>query len=107
MRKKLTAILLAAAMTASLTACGSSGAGGESTQASASSEGASAESTATEETQEASGEVNLYGFDEPVTIKVGISYAAASDFTFLGGETVEDNAWMDLYNENNIFLDIL
>ena len=107
MRKKLTAILLAAAMTASLTACGSGGAGGESTQASASSEGASAESTATEETQEASGEVNLYGFDEPVTIKVGISYAAASDFTFLGGETVEDNAWMDLYNENNIFLDIL
>lgn len=107
MRKKLTAILLAAAMTASLTACGSSGTGGESTQASASSEGASAESTATEETQEASGEVNLYGFDEPVTIKVGISYAAASDFTFLGGETVEDNAWMDLYNENNIFLDIL
>ena len=106
MRKKLTAILLAAAMTASLTACGSSGTGGESTQASASSEGASAESTA-EGTQEASGEVNLYGFDEPVTIKVGISYAAASDFTFLGGETVEDNAWMDLYNENNIFLDIL
>lgn len=111
MKRKLTAILLAAAMTASLTACGSSGTGGESTQASASSEGTSAESAAsegtTEGTQQASGEVNLYGFDEPVTIKVGISYAAASDFTFLGGETVEDNAWMDLYNENNIFLDIL
>lgn len=111
MKRKLTAILLAAAMTASLTACGSSGTGSESTQASASSEGTSAESAAsegtTEGTQQASGEVNLYGFDEPVTIKVGISYAAASDFTFLGGETVEDNAWMDLYNENNIFLDIL
>lgn len=111
MKRKLTAILLAAAMTASLTACGSSGTGGESTQASASSEGTSAESAAsegtTEGTQQASGEVNLYGFDEPVTIKVGISYAAASDFTFLGGETVEDNAWMNLYNENNIFLDIL
>lgn len=107
MRKKLTAILLAAAMTASLTACGSNGTGGESTQASASSEGASVESTAAEGTQEASGEVNLYGFDEPVTIKVGISYAAASDFTFYGGETVEDNAWMDLYNANNIYLDIL
>lgn len=107
MRKKLTAILLAAAMTASLTACGSNETGGESTQASASSEGASVESTAAEGTQEASGEVNLYGFDEPVTIKVGISYAAASDFTFYGGETVEDNAWMDLYNANNIYLDIL
>ena len=111
MKRKLTAILLAAAMTASLTACGSSGTGGESTQASASSEGTSAESAAsegtTEGTQQASGEVNLYGFDEPVTIKVGISYAAASDFTFYGGETVEDNAWMDLYNANNIYLDIL
>ena len=111
MKRKLTAILLAAAMTASLTACGSSGTGGESTQASASSEGTFAESAAsegtTEGTQQASGEVNLYGFDEPVTIKVGISYAAASDFTFYGGETVEDNAWMDLYNANNIYLDIL
>ena len=111
MKRKLTAILLAAAMTASLTACGSSGTGGESTQASASSEGTSAESAAsegtTEGTQQASGEVNLYGFDEPVTIKVGISYAAASDFTFYGGETVEDNAWMDLYNANNIYLGIL
>lgn len=111
MKRKLTAILLAAAMTASLTACGSSGTGGESTQASASSEGTSAESAAsegtTEGTQQASGEVNLYGFDEPVTIKVGISYAASSDFTFYGGETVEDNAWMDLYNANNIYLDIL
>ena len=111
MKRKLTAILLAAAMTASLTACGSSGTGGESMQASASSEGTFAESAAsegtTEGTQQASGEVNLYGFDEPVTIKVGISYAAASDFTFYGGETVEDNAWMDLYNANNIYLDIL
>ncbi|MBQ8638531.1 MAG: extracellular solute-binding protein [Lachnospiraceae bacterium] len=56
---------------------------------------------------EENGEVNYYGFDEPVTIKVGLSYAAASDFTFYGGETVDDNAWVDLYNANNIFLDVL
>ena len=52
-------------------------------------------------------DVNYFGFDEPFNIKIGVSYAAASDFTFYGGETVENNAWMDLYKANNIFPEIL
>lgn len=52
-------------------------------------------------------DANLYGYDEPVTVKIGVSYAAASDFTFYGDETVEDNAWMDLYKANNIIPEIL
>lgn len=55
----------------------------------------------------ASEEVNMYGYDEPVTVKIGVSYAAASDFTFYGDETVEDNAWIDLYKANNIIPEIL
>ncbi|MCB6414370.1 extracellular solute-binding protein [Faecalimonas umbilicata] len=46
-----------------------------------------------------------YGYDSPVKIKVGLSYAV--DLTWIGDETPEDNAWMDLYKENNIFPEIL
>lgn len=115
MKNKVVAVLLAAAMATSLTACG----GGENSQTvgqenvsgteTDSGEEQSKES-ASEETQtdaEAEEEVNLYGFDEPVTVKIGVSYAAASDFTFYGGETVEDNAWVDLYKENNIIPEVL
>ena len=38
-------------------------------------------------------------------LKDGVTQNA--DFTFYGGETVENNAWMDLYKANNIFPEIL
>jgi len=112
MKKKVVAILLAVVMVASLAACGK----GEDSSVSTEQENADVSVTegaseeAGEETAEGEAvaeEVNLYGFEEPVTIKIGISYAAASDFTFYGGETVEDNAWMDLYKANNIIPDIM
>lgn len=52
-------------------------------------------------------EVDYYGFDEPVTMKLGISYTSDPSFSFVGSETVENNAWMDLYREHNINPEIL
>ena len=111
MKKKIVSILLVAAMVTSLTACG----GGDAEQSQSSATGnADAASTDNSGSSNVAGgsdgateELNLYGFDEPVTIKIGVSYAAASDFTFYGGETVENNAWMELYKANNIIPEIL
>ncbi len=50
-------------------------------------------------------EKNLYGFDEPVTLKVGYSFA--NDLIWYNGETSSNNVWVDLYKENNMLLDIL
>lgn len=104
MKKKLVSILLATAMVVSLAACGQE-------EAPAASTGESVTASETEstvaKTTETTEELNLYGFDEPVTVKLGISYSVASDFEFLGGETVEDNAWTDLYKANNIIPEIM
>lgn len=114
MKKKVVSILIAGALVASLAACGgdSSQSSSDQTDTSASSGGSSTssqtqQSGSTSDDASSGGERNLYGFDEPVTVKIGVSYAAASDFTFYGGETVEDNAWMDLYKANNIIPEIL
>lgn len=50
-------------------------------------------------------EKNLYGFDEPVTIKVGLAHGPT--FKWEEGESSEYNTWTELYRENNILLDIL
>ncbi len=50
-------------------------------------------------------EVDYYGFEEPVTIKIGISRAA--DFEYDEGETALENHWMDLYREHNIVPELL
>lgn len=49
--------------------------------------------------------VDKYGFSDPVSIKVGLDYA--SDFQWVGEESPEDNSWMDLYHENNIYPEIM
>lgn len=111
MKKKLVSLLLATAMLASLAACGQEapaaapeqGSTNASTTESAATEATQAEGTQAEGTEE----LNLYGFDEPVTVKIGVSYSAASDFTFYGGETVQDNTWMNLYKANNIIPEIM
>lgn len=51
------------------------------------------------------GENEKYGYDSPVEIKVGLSYAV--DLTWAGDESPENNAWMDLYRKHNIFPEIL
>lgn len=104
MKKKLISLLLAAVMTTSLIACGN----GTEKVASETTETPAKESTAASaDVNEAPVEVDYYGFEEPVTVKIGVSYASASDFTFYGGETVEKNAWVDLYKANNIIPEIL
>lgn len=47
---------------------------------------------------------NLYGYEEPVTVKVGLSSVSMD---FFGGETIEENSWAELYEQNNILLDVL
>ena len=51
-----------------------------------------------------SAEENLYGYEEPITIKVG---RVTTDTTFYGGETNTENSWSKLYAENGILLDII
>lgn len=104
MKKKAISIFLAAAMTLSLTACGGKQeTAGESTVPAASEAGTNTESVSVDEGEQAADE-NPYGFEEPFTIKVGFGDAGADIY---GGETIEKNTWSELYNENNIFLDIL
>ncbi len=118
MKKKWISLLLTAVMTTSLTACGNStekavdittDASNAASVTTDASNAASEESTETgnETIDEVPAEVDYYGFEEPVTVKIGVSYASASDFTFLGDETVEDNAWVNLYKENNIIPEVL
>ena len=81
MKKKLISLLLAAVMTTSLIACGN----GTEKVASETTETPAKESTAASaDANEAPVEVDYYGFEEPVTVKIGVSYASASDFTFYG-----------------------
>lgn len=49
-------------------------------------------------------EENLYGYDEPITIKVG---RATTDIDYYGGETIENNTWSQLYADNGILLDVI
>lgn len=114
MKRKCIAMLLAASL-----ALAAAGCGGDNPEGSEAKSGAQ-ESQKTNQTAEQSesqaetgggdgGEtLNLYGYDEPVTVKIGVSYAAASDWSgFIEGETVENNSWMDLYRTNNIMPEIM
>jgi len=62
-------------------------------------------SAATDDSEAASETKNLYGYDTPVKIKIGV--AMASDFSYAADETANDNVWMDLYRANNIDPEIL
>ncbi len=50
------------------------------------------------------GEASLYGYEDPVTVKVGLSNTGMDYF---GGETAEENSWTKLYADHNIQLDVL
>ena len=53
----------------------------------------------------AEGEVDYYGFDEPVTIKIG--HSNDPTFEYKGDEDVLHNQWMDLYRAHNIVPELL
>jgi putative aldouronate transport system substrate-binding protein len=97
--RNFTALGLAVIMTLSLAACGgkkpdSQGAKHTTTNVTDSN---SEDSTTSEK--------DLYGFKEPVTIKIGI--ADSADFKYRDGESAEKNPWVDLYESNNIKQEII
>lgn len=104
--KKAMSIVMAMILAGSLTACGgnttdagnASGAAEIGVQSEVDGGDTAAETAQGEEK-------NLYGYSEPVSIKVGLSYA--SDFSYIGEDTSTENEWMRLYRENNIFPEIL
>ena len=98
--KKVMTAILAGAMVCSLAACGEPKANGDDkATAAASSEKVEKEEQGTPE------EKDLYGFSEPVTVKIG--WAESPDFQFREGETPEDNEWVDLYAKHNIFQELI
>ena len=110
-KKKLISIVTALVLFGSLTACGNSQGTSQSGQENQTSQTGSGAPTESSNQTQSDGqtantkEKNLYGYDEPVTIKVGLSFAA--DFKWVGDDTSTDNVWMDLYRENNIMPEIL
>lgn len=93
--KKITAVVLAMTMTATaLMACGSS-----------KTQDKSQDKSQETQTSVDEGEIDYYGFEEPVTIKVG--WAFAEDFGFSNGDDSTHNPWSELYAENNILTEVL
>ncbi len=100
MKRRILALLLAAVMASGLVACGDTSTGSTGKEEAA--VGQSKEEATVSQSKE---EKDLYGFSEPVTIKIGLSWAA--DFEFRGEDTSENNNWMNLYREHNIIPEIL
>ena len=115
--KKLTAVTVSAALVLSMAACG----GSEATQSDVSETSESqetteeAQSTESTESTESTGRIgednetyqavveelrnniDLYGFEDPITLKMGFSFA--SDFEWIGDESFENNTWRNLYED--------
>lgn len=102
MRKKAVSILLCLCMAAmGVMACSSST--GDTPKAS----NAGQESVQVEESNiSGEGAIDYYGYDSPVTIKVGYS-ALGADFTWPEGQDSSNNDWVELYKEHNIIQEIL
>ena len=48
---------------------------------------------------------DLYGFEEPVTIKIGYSWG--KDFSWKAGQDSSNNDWVNLYKSHNIIPDVI
>lgn len=57
------------------------------------------------ETKNADESKNYFGFSKEVPLKVGLAWG--QDFEFKNGDDSSNNAWVDLYRENNIMPEIL
>lgn len=99
--KKIVSLLMAMTMAVSVTACGNTDDAGSADTTVAQKE----QAVQTEESNLETETVNYYGFDEPVSIKVG--WAFAEDFSFGNGDDTQNNPWNNLYAENNIITEIL
>lgn len=108
-RKKIVSFLLTMALVGSMTACGNSADSGEKYSSNGSSSDGTQQSDSTQEASDSAQNVqekkDIYGYDEPVSIKIGLSYGA--DFTYQEGESATENKWMNLYREHNIVPEIL
>lgn len=106
--RKILSLFVAMALAWGMTACGSPDSNGSSPEGT-SADPKSEQSGNLQEDQDASpavqGEKDLYGYAEPVTIKIGLSYAA--DFSYVEGESATENNWARLYREHNIIPEIL
>lgn len=107
MKKRVISILLASVMAFSIAACGGSSDKKEATGTeSGESSGTETESDANAATGKLDPAVisSFDGkFETPVTVKVGLS----EQETYQGDETAQDNAWVDLYKEYGINLDVM
>lgn len=103
--KKVITVITVLALAGCLTACGKSASGGSEGQSESTMRTTAAASENSTSKPGSEDEINLYGYNEPVTIKFGLGIT--SDFNYTGGETAENNQWMTLYRENNIMPELL
>ena len=94
--KRLVALGMATAMSVSLVACGAK------TEEQPNEVANEEVETGTEEQSTVD---DLYGYADPITIKIGIT--DSSDFTYREGESSENNPWVDLYKEHGFNQEII
>ncbi len=80
-KKKVVSILLVLSMVAGLAACGND----------------SGQKTSDSQAVKITDDGNAFGYDDPITINVGVDYN--SDFSWAPGQDAENNDWWDLYKE--------
>ena len=106
--KKFPALVMAGVMTLSLAACGNeaqspaSAGKAESSEQQTQTEGQQSQQESEDGAEE---QKDLFGFAEPVTVKVGVVESA--DFKYRDGEDAENNVWVDLYKEHNILQEVI
>lgn len=109
MKRKLVSFLLALTLVGSITACGGSPDAKDGSKEDTPADQGTVQPEDSREEQDVSQEgqdgKDLYGYAQPVAIKIGLSYAA--DFSYAEGESATENNWMRLYQEHNIFPEIL
>ena len=101
--EKFLAAFIAVTCVTGLAACGSAETANSTNMAQSDAVQTEASQTAADTVD--SGELNLYGYEDPITLKVGLAFN--SDFEWQGDESVDNNTWYNLYKENGINLDIM
>jgi len=100
--KKVISLMLSTVLAFTLLSCGKTAQGTTDTSGSVKD---ATESTGRAQEDSKGGEIDYYGFDHEIPIKVG--FAWGQDFSFAGGDDAMNNPWMDLYREHNIIPEIL
>lgn len=104
--RRLIAVILSAVCVSGFTACGGTDTANNSEADVSQSDTVTSEESQTMANAEESGEeLNLYGYNEPITLKVGLAFN--SDFEWQGKESVENNTWWNLYKDKGFNIDIM